>query len=221
MNLLFEPYRICNKAKVLFEIILGNFPSFRFFSKTKNDEYPITFSIWFNQKLRGINGSAYWPVHPSSLVKFQHKVKIGKHSYPGYQPGCFINGSNGIIIGDFTYFATNVGLMSSNHDVNDLRKLVKSKPIEIGSYCWIGMNSVILPEVKLGDFTIVGAGSIVTKSFAEGHCVIAGNPARIIRLLKKEECTAYNKKADYIGYLSKKQFEVKGKQIYKDIWNTY
>ena len=221
MSLLIEPYRIRNKVVTLLEGIFGIFPIYHFFRKTKNDEYPITFSMWFNQKLRGINGSVYWPVHSSSVVKFNHKVKIGKHSLPGYQPGCFINGSNGIIIGDYSFFGTNVGLMSSNHDVYDLRKLVKTKPIEIGSYCWIGMNSVILPEVKLGDFTIVGAGSIVTKSFEEGHCVIAGNPARIIRLLNREECIAYNKKADYIGYLSKKQFEVKEKQIYKDIWNTY
>ena len=187
---------------------------------TKNDEYPITFSVWYQQKLRGINGSTYWPVHPSSLIKFQHKVKIGKHSYPGYQPGCFINGSNGIIIGDYSYFGTNVGIMSSNHNVHDLRELVNSKPIEIGSYCWIGMNSTILPGVKLGDFTIVGAGSVVTKSYEHGHCVIAGNPARVIRLLNKDECIEYDKKADYIGYLSKYEFEIVGKQILSDIWNT-
>ena len=219
MSLLFEPYRIRNKAVAIFEKFLGIFPLYSFFRKTKNDEYPITFSIWYNQKLRGINGSAYWPVHPSSLVKFQHKVKIGKHSYPGYQSGCFINGSNGIIIGDYTYFGTNVGLMSSNHDVHDLRNLISTSPIQIGNYNWVGMNSVILPGVNLGDFTIVGAGSVVTKSFSEGYCIIAGNPAKIIRHLDPKECMKYEKNTQCIGYLSISEFEIMKEQILKDIWS--
>lgn len=219
VNLLVEPYRIFNRILLFFESIMALFPSFHFFRSTKNDEYPVSLKIWYFQKFRGINGAAYWPMHPSSVVKFQHKVLIGKHSYPGYQPGCFINGSNGIIIGDYSYFATNLGLMSSNHDLYDLRKLEISDPIEIGSYCWIGMNSVILPEVKLGDFTIVGAGSVVTRSFPEGYCVIAGNPARIIRKLDPEKCIKYQKETKAIGYLTLDEFETKKHLIKKDIWN--
>jgi acetyltransferase-like isoleucine patch superfamily enzyme len=47
--------------------------------------------------------------------------------------------------------------------------------VEIGDYSWIGMNSVILPNVVLGQRTVVAAGSIVTKIFPEGFCVIGGN----------------------------------------------
>jgi acetyltransferase-like isoleucine patch superfamily enzyme len=65
---------------------------------------------------------------------------------------------------------------------------VKTAPIIIGRFCWMGMGAVILPGVSLGDFTIVGAGAIVTVSFPEGHCVIAGNPARVIKQLNRKEC---------------------------------
>lgn len=86
-----------------------------------------------------------------------------------------------IYIGKGTYIAPNVGLITSNHDLNDLDHHLSPEDIVLGEQCWIGMNSVILPGVKLGIHTIVGAGSVVTKSFEDGFCIIAGNPAKIIR----------------------------------------
>lgn len=107
---------------------------------------------------------------PSSLNVFQ-------------QPGCYFQDSGALIkIGKDVHIAANVGLITQNHDPLNPEKHLKGKPIIIGDYCWIGMNSVILPGVTLGDHTTVGAGSIVTHSF-EGNCIIAGNPAKIIRTL--------------------------------------
>lgn len=86
-----------------------------------------------------------------------------------------------IYIGHGTYIAANVGLITANHDLNNLSKAAPGKDIVIGENCWIGMNSVLLPGVTLGAHTVVGAGSIVTKSFPEGNCVIAGNPAKLLK----------------------------------------
>jgi len=100
-------------------------------------------------------------------------------------PGCYFqNFSAKIILGKGTYIAPNVGLITANHDLNDLDKHVIGKTIELGQNCWIGMNSVIMPGVILGDSTVVGAGSVVTKSFREGNIVIAGCPAKVIKELK-------------------------------------
>lgn len=88
-----------------------------------------------------------------------------------------------ISIGPGTYIAQNVGLITENHDVNNLDEHQEPQNISIGSNCWIGMNSVILPGVVLGDKTIVGAGAVVTSSFPKGHVVIAGVPARVIKEL--------------------------------------
>ena len=52
--------------------------------------------------------------------------------------------------------------------------------IKIGSDCFIGANTTILPGVSIAPNVIVGAGSVITKSFSTDGVVIAGNPARII-----------------------------------------
>lgn len=88
-----------------------------------------------------------------------------------------------ITIGKGTYIAQNVGIVTTNHNPDNLDEHMPGKDVILGKQCWIGMNSVILPGVVLGDHTIVGAGSIVTKSFEEGNCIIAGNPAKIIKRL--------------------------------------
>jgi len=202
-----EPYRLFRRLRLFLEWVLSKFPAFRFFTKTRNDEYPITLTIWFRQKYLGNNAAAYWPMHPSSMVSYPKDILIGKGVCPGYSPGCYLHGVNKIYIGDYTFIAPNVGIMSANHDITDLRLQTAANPIRIGSYCWIGMNAVILPGVTLGDFTIVGAGAIVTKSFEEGYCVIAGNPAVIIKKLDKETCLRFEEKTSYIGYIPIEKFE--------------
>ena len=101
-----------------------------------------------------------------------------------HSPGCYFQAINAkIIIGKGTLIGPNCGLITTNHDINNLKEHLEGKEIKIGENCWIGMNTVILPGVELGNHTIVGAGSIVTKSFPEGDCIIVGNPAKIIKNL--------------------------------------
>jgi acetyltransferase-like isoleucine patch superfamily enzyme len=202
-----EPFRVTKRIRRMVENILSVFPGFAYFKKTRTYEYPITLSVWFWQKCLGYNGSAYWPMHPSSLVTYPQRILVGKGVNPGYQPGCSIHGVNKIYIGDYTFIAPNVGIQSGNHDVYDLRMQTEENEIRIGKYCWLGMGAVILPGVKLGDFTIVGAGSIVTRSFEKGHCVIAGVPAKKIRDLDKEKCIRYEMDIEYIGYIRQADFK--------------
>jgi len=49
-------------------------------------------------------------------------------------------------------------------------------PIIIGDNCFLGNNTIVLPNVTIGKNTIVGAGSVVTKSIPD-NTVWAGNPA--------------------------------------------
>jgi acetyltransferase-like isoleucine patch superfamily enzyme len=206
-GVLAEPYRINRKLRHLLESMLGVLPPLWFLRKCRTDSYPITLTVWFRQKVMGNNAAAYWPMHPASQVTYAHQVLIGKGTYPGYQPGCYIHAVNKVYMGDYVFIAPNVGIMSGNHDMRDMRLQTQDDPVRIGSYCWLGMNSMILPGVELGDFTVVGAGSIVTKSFSEGYCVIAGNPARVIRRLVKEECLRYEEPYTSIGYIPLNRFE--------------
>jgi len=141
---------------------------------------------FFRHILR-VNSNVPWPVHFSSRVVHPERVRLGRATYPGDMPGCYIQAINGIEIGDYTILAPNVGLISANHDPACLDRHLPAPPIRIGSYCWIGMNAVVLPGVELGDHTSVGAGSVVTHSFPEGACIVAGNPARLVRKLTPDD----------------------------------
>jgi acetyltransferase-like isoleucine patch superfamily enzyme len=182
-------------------------PAFKFIKETRNTQTPITFLTWFLQRVVGINYGPYWPMHFSStLVGGWRNVCAGIEVSPGLSHGCYIQALGKIKIGDYTQIAPNVGIISSNHSVEDNSKHVENS-VEIGRYCWIGMGVVILPGVVLGDYTIVGAGSIVTKSFKEGYCVIAGNPAKPIRQLDPRKCTFHKSSFEYNGYIPAEKFE--------------
>jgi len=145
------------------------------------------------RKILRQNSKTSWAIHHTSSIMCPEKIKRGKDVYPGDSPGNYIEACNGIIIGDYSNIGPNVGLLSANHNLIDNSIHDFEKPIKIGSFCWIGMNAVILPGVELGDFTIVGAGAVVTKSFADGYCVLGGSPANIINHLDKDECKQFSR----------------------------
>lgn len=153
----------------------------------------------------------YWPKDKTCLVTHPRKIYVGINSKIG-RPGAYIAGGGGVWIGDYVRFGPNVGILSSNHDLYERDKSV-NKPIKIGDYCWIGMNSLVMPGVELGPSTIVGGGSIVTKSFTDGFCVIAGNPAKVIKLLDKNK-VKLPKHPEYYGYIPKERFtKIKSKYL--------
>jgi acetyltransferase-like isoleucine patch superfamily enzyme len=176
--------------------------------ETRTTQTPIRPGMWFAQKVLGFNKGAYWPVHFTSYVGDPRNVYAGIEVCPGYMPGCYIQSSFGkIYIGDYTQIARNVGIITANHDLNDNRKHSVVRDVRIGKYCWLGMNSVILPGVELGDYTVVGAGTVVTKSFPEGYCVLAGSPAKVIKKLDPSECVFHKSEHEYNGYIRSGRFD--------------
>jgi acetyltransferase-like isoleucine patch superfamily enzyme len=193
--------------------LLTLIPYFRFVKGTAGTQNPCLLRFWFWQKIIGINRKAYWPVHFSSRINQPENILVGIDSAPGYEPGCYIQGIGPVLIGNHTQFAANVGVISANHDLSDLRKHSSAPGVQIGSYCWLGMGVVVLPGVTLGDFTIVGANTVVTRSFSKGHCVIAGSPARKIRDLPREDCKRFQVDAPYHGYITKDRFAIYRKKF--------
>lgn len=145
---------------------------------------PVPPGLWiinkFYQNVLDINNDIPWMVHFTSRVTGD--IVIGKDVWISFavSGGCYIQGGNGIEIGDGTIFAPGVKIISANHDVKNLQKTVAVRPIKIGKNCWIGTNSVILPGVQLGDNVTVGAGSVVNKNFGSNK-IIAGIPAKEIK----------------------------------------
>lgn len=129
-----------------------------------------------------VNADCPWSVHFTSCVVAPERIEIGvgvERSFM-FSGGCYVQGGNGIQIGDGTVFGPGVKIVSANHDRQYLDRWVTDRPIRIGRRCWIGANAVILPGVELADDVTVGAGAVVTRSFPE-HAIVGGSPARILR----------------------------------------
>lgn len=189
----------------------------RMFYETKDTEAYISFKDWFYQKVIGYNKKAYWPVSRLSTINMPQNIYVGLGSAPGLAPGCYIQGIGKVYIGDYVGVGPNVGILSGTHHLFDVTKY-KSGVVRIGEYSWIGMNSVILPDVELGPHTIVQAGSVVKDSFKDGYCVIGGNPAKLIKQFPQKSHHLFKKyeyKYKYHGYIPQRKFEVYRK---KKLW---
>ncbi len=119
----------------------------------------------------------------------ENVLEIGKACYFG--PNTLIEGYNSkIIIGDYVSFAQNVNVISGSGP-NASSKLQKVYPILKGEiliddHCWIGTNSILMPNVKLGKFCVVAANSFVSQSFPD-YSVIGGCPAKLIKKLNPND----------------------------------
>lgn len=192
---------------------------FKSIIETIDTAAPIRPSTFILQKCIGFNRSAYWPMHHSSTITGARSIEIGVGCAPGLSSGCYLNGSQGIKIGDYTLVAPNVGIITTNHDIHNLKLEIPSKGVVIGKNCWIGMNAVVLPGVRLGDHTIVAAGSVVTKQFPNGYCVLAGIPAKVIRNLDPHDLKSIGNKYQYVGYYKKDYFLKNKYQILDRIYD--
>lgn len=132
-------------------------------------------------RLFGSHMKINFPVNPNTVIYSSKNIEYDNSSLNALQsPGCYFQNFSGKIhIGKNVWIAPNVGLITSNHDIKNLSKHIKSADIIIEDNVWIGMNSVILPGVKIKSGTVVGAGAVVTKTPNQGNCLIAGNPAVI------------------------------------------
>lgn len=79
-----------------------------------------------------------------------------------------------IVVGDDTLIAFKTLFLTRDHLSGNVR------PIRIGSRCFIGGGSTILPGVSIGDECIVGGGSVVFTD-VPARSIVVGNPARVLR----------------------------------------
>jgi acetyltransferase-like isoleucine patch superfamily enzyme len=168
---------------------------FRLLRRLKHPTEPIPLGLWmmnfFVQRVFGVNRNVPFMVHYTSFVTHADKIILGENVWKSFalSGGCYIQGNNGIEIGDSTIFAPGVKIISANHDPSDLAKHISEAPVRIGKNCWIGANAIILPGVDLGDGSIVGAGAVVTRSFPTGSLLV-GVPARKVNLIIPLETSA-------------------------------
>lgn len=136
----------------------------------------------FQQKILGINRNVPWPVHRTSVIRAPHKIVRGNRN-PGLSMGVYMDGRNGIILGNNVLLGPRSSIISMNHDLCDFDRFLPAEPVRIGDNCWLGAGAIVLPGVQLGNHVVVAAGAVVTKSFLEDDILIGGVPARVIKKL--------------------------------------
>ena len=180
-------------------------PSLKRYRKFQNAQTSkVTFGQWCHFWLSK-DKSLYWPVNKNSELTHPNNIFVGINSKVGLRPGNYIQGNGGLYVGNYVNITPNCGIITGNHNPLNHNEHI-DKEIRIEDYCWIGMNSMLLPGVNLGPRTVVAAGSVVTKSFPEGYCIIGGNPAKLIKQLDKEKFVPTHSEEEYYGFIPKNEF---------------
>ncbi|MFO1184125.1 MAG: DapH/DapD/GlmU-related protein [Bauldia sp.] len=120
-------------------------------------------------------------------------IVVGAGSYIG--DDVIISAASGVRIGDEVLISHGVSIFDNDSHPMDWRARrahyaairsggrcdveIATRPVTIGDYCWIAMNSTILKGTSIGDRSVVSAGSVVRGDFGR-DCRISGNPARAI-----------------------------------------
>jgi hypothetical protein len=141
-------------------------------------------ALWVRNVLR-LAPALPWPAVHSCHVSNPRNIIFHPDDLNNFQsPGTYFQNFKAVItLGRGTYIGPNVGIITANHDLDDLAAHASGQDVTIGEGCWLGMNSVILPGVVLGARTIVAAGAVVTHSFPDGGVVIGGVPAKVLKAL--------------------------------------
>lgn len=87
-----------------------------------------------------------------------------------------------VSIGEFTTFA---GFSSQilTHSIDLAEGRQSAAPVRIGSYCFVGTNSVLLAGAVLPDRCVLGAKSLLNKAQSQPQTLYAGVPAVAVKEL--------------------------------------
>lgn len=115
-------------------------------------------------------------------------VRIGRGSEIGER--CRISIANSLEIGEKVLLSPNVYMTDCDHEYRNVDIPVinqgivqKGQKVSIGDGSYIGINSVIVGNVKIGKHCVIGANSVVTKDVPD-YCVAVGSPAKVIKNIK-------------------------------------
>jgi acetyltransferase-like isoleucine patch superfamily enzyme len=109
------------------------------------------------------------------------RLVLGRRVYVG--PYSVLYGHGGLEIGAHTLIGPHCCLLSSNHTVPALDRLIsfesdKLLPTRIEADVWLGAGVTVLGGVTIGAGCVVGAGAVVTHDLPPG-AIAHGVPARI------------------------------------------
>lgn len=126
-------------------------------------------------------------VRPYAQIWSVGTVRIGRGSEIGER--CRISIANSLNMGEKVLLSPNVYITDCDHEYCNLEVPVidqgvvqRGQTVSIGDGSYIGINAVIVGNVKSGKHCVIGANSVVTKDVPD-YCVAVGSPSRVIKKL--------------------------------------
>lgn len=104
------------------------------------------------------------PAHDSFVIGTY--AKIGKGFLCLHPIGTYVNAKS---IGDYFVIKNNTVIGANERGIP-----------EFGNHVEIGVNCVIIGNIRVGNNVVIGAGTVLTKSVPD-NCVVVGNPAFILK----------------------------------------
>lgn len=128
-------------------------------------------------------------IRPCVQIWSEGTVKIGNGSEIGER--CRISIANSLEIGEKVLLSPNVYITDCDHEYRNVDMPIidqgivqKGQKVYIGDGSYIGINAVIVGNVKIGKHCVISANSVVTKDVPD-NCVAVGTPARVIKKLSE------------------------------------
>lgn len=133
----------------------------------------------------GRQGACYF------VVKANAKLTIGNQV--GISCAAIVC-SDRVTIGNYVRIGGNTVIYDNDfHSLNAANRCsvpevlddIRSKPVVIEDYAFIGAHSTILKGVTIGAYSVIGAGSVVTRDVPPNQ-IWAGNPAKFVKELNPQ-----------------------------------
>ena len=94
-------------------------------------------------------------------------------------------------IGEKVLLSPNIYITDCDHEYRNIdipvidQGIVQiGQTVSIGDGSYIGINTVIVGNVKIGKRCVIGANSVVTKDVPD-YSVAVGSPAKVIKVIKE------------------------------------
>ena len=145
---------------------------------------PRPLHIWRSFLLKSFGAKIGKGVHIYSGVRCwaPWNLEIGEHS--GIANGVTLYSQGKIKIGKRCVISQNSYLCTGSHNYNTPEYKLFTKPIEIGSDCWLAADVFVHPGVSIADGVIVGARSVVVGDLPSWS-VCVGNPCNFKKKREK------------------------------------
>lgn len=121
----------------------------------------------------------YVQIWSGGTVKIREGSEIGER--------CRISITNELEIGKKVLLSPNVYITDCDHEYSDVSLPVidqgivqREQKVSIGDESYIGINAVIVGNVKIGKHSVIGANAVVTRDIPD-YCIAVGIPAQIIK----------------------------------------